>query len=108
MCVAEAIRTSSRVFQTVAPLIPSTSSHYLGYMKRVHHVLSCLTLCDSMGCSPPGSFVHEMFQARILDWVSISYSRRSSRPRDLIYVSCISCMGRQILYHCTTKETQDK
>ena len=35
---------------------------------------SCLTLCDPMECSPPGSSVHEIFQARRLEWVSISYS----------------------------------
>ena len=39
---------------------------------------SCLTLCDPMDCSPPGSSVHEIFQARRLEWVAISYSRGSS------------------------------
>ena len=61
---------------------------------------SCLTLCGPMGCSPPGSIVHEIFQARILQWVAISYSRGSSKPRDWTQVSCVSCIGRQILYHC--------
>ena len=45
---------------------------------------SCLTLCDPMGCSPPGSSVHGILQARILEWVAISFSRGSSRPRDQI------------------------
>ena len=36
---------------------------------------SCLTLCYPMGCSPPGSLVHEILQARILEWVAISFSR---------------------------------
>ena len=36
---------------------------------------SCLTLCNPMDCSPPGSSVHEIFQARILEWVAISFSR---------------------------------
>ena len=40
------------------------------------------TLCDPMDCSLPGSFVHRILQARILEWVAISSSRRSSRPRD--------------------------
>ena len=40
------------------------------------------TLCDPMNYSPPGSFVHGIFQARIFEWVAISYSRASSRPRD--------------------------
>ena len=41
---------------------------------------SCLTLCDPMNRSPPGSSVHEIFQARILEWVAISYSRGASDP----------------------------
>ena len=43
---------------------------------------SCPTLCDPMDCSLPGSSVHGIFQARILEWVAISFSRRSSWPRD--------------------------
>ena len=39
---------------------------------------SCLTLCDPIGCSPPGSSVHEILQARILEWVAISFSWGSS------------------------------
>ena len=55
-----------------------------------------------MDCSPPGSSLHGLFQARILEWVAISYSRGSFRTRDQTQVSCVSCIGRQILYHCTT------
>ena len=43
---------------------------------------SCLTLCDPMDCSLPGSSVHGILQVRILEWVAISFSRGSSRPRD--------------------------
>ena len=43
---------------------------------------SCLTLCDTMDHSPPGSSVHGIFQARILEWIAISSSRGSSRPRN--------------------------
>ena len=43
---------------------------------------SCPTLCDPMGCSLPGSSVRGIFQARILEWVAISFSRGSSRPGD--------------------------
>ena len=43
---------------------------------------SCLTLCDSMDCSPPGSSVHGVLQARILKWVATFCSRGFSRPRD--------------------------
>ena len=49
----------------------------------------CLTLCDPMDCSSPGSSVHRVLQARILEWVAIPFSRRSSQPRDQIQVSCI-------------------
>jgi len=42
-----------------------------------------------MGCSPPGSSVHGISQARILEWVAISFSR-SSRPRDQTHVSCLA------------------
>ena len=59
-----------------------------------------------MDCSLPGSSVHGIFQARILEWVAISFSRGSSRPRDQIHITCISHIGRQILYHCTTLEAQ--
>ena len=42
----------------------------------------CLTLCDPMDCSLPGSSVHGIFQVKILEWVAISFSRGSSQPRD--------------------------
>ena len=51
---------------------------------------SCPTLCDPMDCSPPGSSVHGIFQARVLEWVAISFSRGSSRPRDRTWVSLIA------------------
>ena len=49
-----------------------------------HHQLNgdCLTLCDPMDCNPPGPSVHGIFQARLLEWVAISFSRGSSHPRD--------------------------
>ena len=57
----------------------------------------CPTLCNPIDCSPPGSTVHGIFQARILEWIAISYSRGSSRPKDRTLIPCISCIGRQIL-----------
>ena len=54
---------------------------------------------DPMDCSPPGFSVHRISQARILEWVAISYSRGPSQPRDWTHVSCIFCTGRWILYH---------
>ena len=56
----------------------------------------CLTLCNPMDCTPPGSSVHEISQASTLAWVAMSFSRGSSRHRDRSQVSCIS---RWILYH---------
>ena len=54
--------------------------------------------------SPPTSSVHGVLQARILEWVAISFSRGASRPRNWTLVSCISCIGRQILYRWVTRE----
>ena len=62
------------------------------------------TLCDSMECSSPGSSLHGIFQARTLEWAVISYSRASSQPRDQTHISCISCIGRRILYCWATWE----
>ena len=56
---------------------------------------SRLTLCNPMDHSPPGSSVHGILQARILEWVAMPSSRGPSQPRDQ---TCISCIGRWILY----------
>ena len=56
-----------------------------------------------MDCSPPDSPVHGILQARILEWVVISFCRGSSRPRDGTQVSCT---GRWVLYHWATREIQ--
>ena len=50
---------------------------------------SCPTFRDPMDCSPPGSSVHGIFQARVLEWVAISFSRGSSHPRDRTHISCL-------------------
>ena len=62
--------------------------------KESEDAQSCTTLCDPMDCSLPGSSVHGIFQARILEWVAISFSRRSSRPRDWTRISRI--VGRRV------------
>ena len=51
-----------------------------------------------MNCSPPSSFFHGIFQARILEGVAISYFRGSSWPRDQTHISWVSCIGRQVLF----------
>ena len=62
-------------------------------------LLSRVWLCSPMESSPPGSSVHGIFQPRMLEWVAISCSRGSSRPRDLTHVSCLSCIGSWTLYY---------
>ena len=71
------------------------------------HAQSCPTLWDPMDCSPQGSSVHGIIQARILERVAISYSRGSSQTRDGTYMSCIFCISRQVLYHCATWEAHE-
>ena len=61
-------------------------------------VQSCPTFCDSMDGIPPGSSVHRISQARILEWVAISSFRLSSRSRNRTLVCCISCISRWMLY----------
>ena len=61
--------------------------------------LLCLTLCDPMNYSLPGSSVHGILQARILEWVAMPFLRGSSQPGDQTHVSYISCIGRWVLYH---------
>ena len=60
---------------------------------------SCLTLCNPMDCSLPGSSTHGIFQARILEWVANSFSRGTSQPRDWTLVS--STTGRLFIVWAT-------
>ena len=57
----------------------------------------CPTLCNSMDYNPPGSFVHGILQARILEWVAMPSSRGSFWPRDQTCLSHVSCIGRWTL-----------
>ena len=66
----------------------------------VVHAQPCQLSCDPMNCSPPGSSVHGISQARILEWVAIASSRESSWPRNWTQVSCIPCIGRWIFFYC--------
>ena len=67
---------------------------------------SCSTLWDPMDCNPPGSFAHGILQTRMLEWFAMPSSRGSSQCRDWTWVSCVSCIGKWILYHCATWEAQ--
>ena len=69
-------------------------------MKRLN-----LCPCHPMDCSPPGSSVHRICQARTLEWVAISFSRGSSWPR---VQNCISCIGRRILSSWASREAHVK
>ena len=62
----------------------------------------CPTLCDPINCSPSGSFVRGIFQARKLEWVTISFSRVSSQSRDWTQISR-NC--RQTLYHLSHQQS---
>ena len=64
---------------------------------------SCPTLCDPVDCSPPGSSVHGILQAGILEWVAIPFSRGSSWPRDWTQVSCTA---GGVFTICDTREAQ--
>ena len=63
----------------------------------------CPTLCNPMDCSLPGSSIHWVFQARMLEWAAFSFSRGSSWPRDC---PCIFYIGRKVLFHWAIREAK--
>ena len=76
---------------------------YLIHICTYMCVLSPSAVFDSMQPhGPPGSSVHGISQARILEWVAISFSRGSFWPRDPTCISCISCAGRRIFFTTST------
>ena len=65
------------------PLLPDWIYGYnKNYISESEIAQSCLTLCDPIDCSLPGSSFHGILQARVLEWVAISFSRGSSQLRD--------------------------
>ena len=92
-----------KVIEKIAPLSPGKISICCVHAYIVAQL--CLTLCNPMDCSLPGSSVHGIFQARVLKWVAISFSRRSSQPRDWTQVSCI--VGRRFTIWATRKVLVD-
>ena len=64
---------------------------------------SCVWLCNPMDCSLPGSSVHGILQARILKWIAMLSFRVSSWPKEQTFISYVSRIGRQVLYHCKSK-----
>ena len=64
----------------------------------------CPALLGPIDCSPPGSSIHGISQARILEWVAISFSRGTSQSRDQAHITCVSSTGRWVFYHWATYE----
>ena len=73
------------------PLSLAVTQHSLTCARSV--LQSCPALCNPMDRSPPDLSVHGTFQAKILEWVAISFFRGSSRPRARICISCVSCIA---------------
>ena len=88
----------------IKPGLEILSITLLSCESEIEVAQSCLTLWDPEDCSPSGSSIHGIFQAIILEWVVISFSRESFWPRDQICVSSVFCTGRWILFHCATWE----
>ena len=86
--------TFPRYFIISSFLCPFTCHIFLHIRMHAQSV-SHAYLCNLINCSLPGSFVHGISQARILEWVAIFFSRGSFQTRDQTHVSCV---GRQILY----------
>ena len=75
--------TNKRKNERNLPMLPVRAKIYIHLsLQELKHTESCPTFCDPMDCSPPVSSIHGIFQARILEWVAISFSRGSSQPRD--------------------------
>ena len=71
-------------------------------LPKLAGVLACSVMpnfCDPMDSSLPGSSVHRSLQARVLEWLTISPFMGSSQSRNQTHISCVSCIGRWILYH---------
>ena len=81
-------------FLLIKKFNPAYILNYLASRNTIHHILcmlviqSCPTLCDPTDCSPPVSSVPGIFQARMVEWLGISFSRGSSWPRNQTQVSC--------------------
>ena len=77
-------------------LLPTCPTYCTTAVTNVLVVQLCLTFCDPMDCSPPGSSVYGILQAKIVEWAAMPFSRDLPNPGIKPYISLI---GRQILYH---------
>ena len=81
----------------------STGLGHTCHMPGILHTLKvsvaqlCPTLCNPMDCSLLVSFVHGILWERTVEWVAICFSRGSSPPRDQTHISCIFCIGREVI-----------
>ena len=73
---------------------------HMNFSYKGNFSLVCAKSHDLMDYGPPGTSVHGIFEARILEQVASSLSRGFSRPRYRTGISCIACIGRYSLYHC--------
>ena len=87
------------LFYWLSESVYQRSWAFLCYLSESEVARSCPTFCNSMECGLPRSSVHGIFQARILEWVAISFSRGSSQPRDRTQVSHIG--GRRFTVWAT-------
>ena len=90
-----------KILPGISPLIQPQSKMTMEAKEKMLVAQLCLTLCHPMDCSPPGSSVHGILQARILEWVAISFSGGSSQSRDWTWVSSIA--GRFFTIWATRK-----
>ena len=81
--------------------IPSVITENLSSCLHVNSPQSCLTLCDPMDCSLPGSSVHGILQTRIVKWGCCTLLQGIVLTQELAHTSCISCTGSWVFYHCT-------
>ena len=97
------LRPSSRRIQRFKGQHSAPSLRKQEVCTRAKSLQSCLTLCDSTDCSSPGSFIHGILQARILDWVAVPSSREENKKRKAQQV--LSRRGSSDL-HAAPAETQ--
>ena len=91
----EQLNNKKRINRSHSQLRGCTETGSLAFACGLSLAQMCLTLCDPMDCSPPGSSVHGITQVRILEWIAISFSRGSSQSRNW---TCVSFIGRWVLY----------
>ena len=96
------LQTKTKAKMFVVNLVSLDTVKNIRINTGVQCTQSCPTLCDTIDFSLPGSSLHEIFQERELEWVTIYYSRESSHPRDQTHISWISWIASGIFMTSTT------